>query len=36
MSLLAGYGQHPVQELLASTRTYGKDKALDFIDATGL
>jgi len=36
VSLLAGYGQHPVQELLASTRTYRKDTAFDLVDVTGL
>lgn len=28
MSLLAGDGQHPVQELLASIGTYQEDKAM--------
>lgn len=36
MALLAGYGQHPVQELLASIGTYQKHTECDLVGATGL
>lgn len=36
MALLAGYGQHPVQELLASIRTYQKHTKCDLVGATRL